>query len=181
MIVAVAVAQMSQFTSTVISPDQVRGQTSLAPLLLQTEGLTTDMLVQLIGKPVTTETLEKRTDRIGFVRWSVLRTSEIPLYIAATVVAVRKETRSLIRDLQKEPHPVFGELLKLHGLYGRKTAPQINRAPPGDQYRRLFGVASDVTEVWERTYAVLSPAGWKVAGITEIFSPKLEELLRKKT
>lgn len=162
-----------------MSPDQVREETPLAPLLLETKVLTTDVLAARLGKPVSTTTLEKRMDRhLGFVRHSLLRAEAFPLYLAVTVIVRRPETQALIRDLRQKQVPLLGAVLKKHGLYGRKTSPSIQRTPLLPKYRELLGLDPDVAETWERTYAILSPANWKVAGVTEIFSPKLEEFLR---
>jgi hypothetical protein len=62
-------------------------------------------------------------------------------------------------------------------FYHHKTPPTIRRSEYLPAYRALFGANGETSHIWERTYAIVSPKGKKIAGVTEIFSPKLEALL----
>lgn len=170
---------MSWISALPEAPERVREETSLAPLLLQTEGLITDLLAERLGKPVTATKLEQRFDELGFVRKSLIRANGFPLYIAVTVIGKVARMRSLIRTLQEHPSMRFGEALKKHRLYDHKTAPAIRRTHLIPAFQKLFDVGADVTETWERTYAIVSPKSKRIAGVTEIFSPRLETWLRE--
>lgn len=162
-----------------VAPERVREETALAPFLLQTEGLITDLFAERLGKPITARSLEQRFDTIGFVRKSLIRANSFPLYIAVTVIGKVARRRNLIRALQERPTMLLGETLKKHRLYGHKTAPEIRRTHLVPEFQKLLEVGADVTETWERTYAIVSPKNKRVAGVTEIFSPRLEARLRE--
>lgn len=170
---------MSWISSPPYAPERVREETSLAPLLLQTEGLITDLLAERLGKPVTARSLEQRFDVIGFVRKSLLRANGFPLYIAVTVIGNIARRRNLTRALQEHPTMLLGEVLKKHRLYGHKTAPEIRRTHLTPTFQKLLEVDADATETWERTYAIVSPKNKRIAGVTEIFHPRLEAWLRE--
>lgn len=161
-----------------VSPETVREKTPLAPLLLQTEELITDLLAQRLHQKISSTTLGERKERIGVVRKSLVSADGTPVYLAVTVIANSPWTQKLARELKKVPPPLFGALLKKEGLFGRKTPPEVRRAPVSPENAALLQ-ADQMTETWERTYAILTPKNVKVAGVTEIFSPKLEELLRE--
>ncbi len=158
--------------------EEVREETPLAPMLLQTEGLITDLLGERLHRTVTSTTVEKRMDRIGFVRRSLVSANGTPLYLAVTVVTRGPWTQPLARELRKEHPPLFGNLLKQRHLFHHKTTPMVQRVQLTPDVRAVLQLGDDVERVWERTYAILTPKNKKVAGVTEIFSPKLEALLR---
>lgn len=170
---------MNRTLSIAVPPEAVREETLLAPLLLQTEELITDLLTQRLRQKISSTTLGERKERIGVVRKSLVSAEGTPVYLAVTVITNGPWTNVLRRELKEVPPPLFGEVLKRHGLFGHKIPPTIGRTTLAPEHRALFGADASAEEVWERTYAILTPKNVKVAGVTEIFSPKLEELLRQ--
>lgn len=164
--------------STTVAPEVVRDATSLASFLLQTEELITDLLAERLHTAVTTRTLDARMERIGLVRKSLVEGELLPLYLAVTVIPRGPWLHMLRRELAEVPPPLFGILLKQAGLFGYKTPPEIRRTVLTAETSRRLQVTDTDAEAWERTYAILTPRKAKVAGVTEIFSPRLERLLR---
>lgn len=171
---------MGTVCPTTISPERVRAETPLAPVLLQTEGLITDLLGQLLQMTVVSRTLELGVERHGAFRRSLVCGDGTPLYLAVTYITEGSWTRPLLRALKHDPPPLFGEVLKQHGLFGRRTVPEARRSPYLPEYRELFRADGHITHVWERTAHIFSAQGNRIAGITEIFSPTLEELVRQR-
>lgn len=163
--------------STTYSPDSLREQTSLAPFLLQTTGFIVDLLTARLGTPLSVKVLRHEMEPIGLVREGLVSAGDTPLYRATTVVFPLRGTQKLIQTLKANPAMFFGDALKKHRLYHHKTTPEVRRTTFFPEYRELFRTDGTATHVWERTYAVVTPRGKKIAGVTEIFSPKLEELL----
>lgn len=170
---------MDGLSSHVVAPERVREETALAPLLLQTEELTVAVLADRLKQPVTVKLVKQAFERGGLRRRTLLQAADLPLLLAVTYVRPLPETRGFIRTLQRTPTMPLGEALRTHRLFGKKSAVEIRRTPCPPDYRALFGVDDSATSVWERTYAILSPKGRQVAGITEIFSPKLEVLFQE--
>lgn len=166
-------------TSLHVPLDVVREETGLAPFLLQTEGLITDLLAEKLKKTVTAEVIEHKTDELGFVRKSVIRADGFPVYMAVTVVGPSPRTRALIRTLKKTPTMLFGEALKRHRLFHHKTEPSVQRVTLIPEFQQLIEVPPDQVNAWERSYAIVTPKGKRIAGVTEIFSPKFETWLRE--
>jgi hypothetical protein len=164
--------------SLAVAPEVVRDATPLAPLLLQTEELITDLLAERLHTAITARTLDERMERIGLVRKSLMSGGEVPLYLAVTVITRGPWLRPLRRELAGVPPPLFGIILKQAGLFGRKNAPEVRRSALTAETQRRLQVTETDAAAWERTYAILTPQNAKVAGVTEIFSPRLEELLR---
>lgn len=158
--------------------DPVREPPSLAPVLRQMEGLLTDFLAERLRRPVTTKVLDIRRDPIGLIRHSVVSVGDVPAYFAATVIWKMPRTRALMRTLRQEPALLFGEALRRHGLFARKGLPSISQVEFLPDYQRLFGIGGN-TSLWSRSYPIFDKRGKRIAGITEIFSPKLEALLAK--
>lgn len=165
--------------STTYAPDDVREQTALAPALLQTAGFIVDLLAERLRQPLSVKVLRHEMEPLGLVREGLISAGDTPLYLATTVVFPLRGTRKLMQTLKKNPRMLFGEALKKHRLYHHKTPPTIRRSEYFPRYRELFGADGNITHLWERTYAVVNPRGKRIAGVTEIFSPKLEELLAK--
>ncbi len=151
---------------------------SLAPVLHQMDGLLTDLLAARLRQPVTTKLLDIRPDPIGLFRHSVVSVGDIPVYFASSVIWRMPRTRGLMRTIRKEPTVLLGEALRRHGLFARKGLPDISRVEFLPHYQRLFGVSGS-TPLWSRSYPIFCRRGKRVVGITEIFSPKLEELLAR--
>ena len=170
---------MEDVSSLAIAPELVREQTALAPLLVQTEGLIVSLLTELLGTPVTVRPLTQELNTIGFIRKTLLETADLPLYLAVTIVRRLPETRALIATMRKHPTMPFGTVLGNHGLFGHKSSLSIRRAVYLPEYQALFETDGDVTEVWERSYAIVSPKNKRIIGVTEIFSPRLEAWLRE--
>lgn len=170
---------MNRTLSIAVPPEAVREETPLAPLLLQTEELITDLLAQRLHQKISSTTIGERKERIGVVRKSLVSADGTPVYLAVTVITNGPWTNVLRRELKEVPPPLFGAVLKELGLFGRKTPPEVRRALVSPENAALLQ-ADPMTETWERTYAILTPKNVKVAGVTEIFSPKLEELLRQR-
>lgn len=163
---------------TTIAPELVPEQTALAPLLLQTEGFVVDVLTRVLGRPVRVEILKQGLERVGLIRQAVLRTDDLPLYLAVTVVRRQPGTVKLIRTMRRYPTLPFGEALKKHRMFHHRADVSVRRTTCLPNYQALFGAEASAT-VWERTFAVVTPRGKKIAGVTEIFSPKLEVLLQE--
>ena len=170
---------MENISSLAIAPDRVREQTALAPLLEQTEGLIVDLLTGLLKVPITVRPLSQQRDTVGLVRKTLLETAEFPLYLAVTVVRHLPETRALVTTMERSPTMPFGAALGKHKLYGHKAGLSIRRIAYLPQYQELFGIDGDVRAVWTRSYGIISPKQKRVAGVTEIFSPKLEAVLQQ--
>lgn len=170
---------MEDVSSLAIAPDRVREQTALAPLLVQTEELIVDLLARLLGKPVTVRPLTQGRNDVGLIRKTLLTTADLPLYLAVTVVRRLPETRALVATMQRSPTMPFGTALGKHGLFGHKAGLSIRHAAYLPEYQELFGTDGDVRAVWTRSYAIISPKHKRIAGVTEIFSPKLEAALRE--
>ncbi|TSC72152.1 MAG: hypothetical protein G01um101438_655 [Parcubacteria group bacterium Gr01-1014_38] len=170
---------MDVASSRVVAPDRVREETALAPLLLQTQGLIVDLLKERLGMPLSVKVLRHEIAPIGLVREGLMSADDIPLYLATTVIFRLRETQKLIQTLKVNPQMFFGDALKKHHLYHHKTPPTIRRSVYLPAYRALFGANGETSHVWERTYAIVTPKGKKIAGVTEIFSPKLEALLKE--
>lgn len=166
---------------TLLRPEIVREETPLlAPFLLQQEGLIVDILAERLGEPVTAHMLSQTTDELGFIRRALIRTAGLPLYFVTTVISRIPKTRALLQTLRKEPDLPFGEALKRHGLFHHKGEPLVTRTRYLDDYRKLFeDPRSAATELWERSYAIITKDGKRIAGVTEIFSPRLEDRLRQ--
>lgn len=162
-----------------VAPQVVREETPLAPFLLQTTGFIVDLLKERLGMPLSVKVLRHEMEPIGLVREGLVSAGNTPLYRATTVVYRLRGTQKLIQTLKANPAMFFGAALKKHRLYHHKTTPEIRHSEYLPEYRELFGTDGNVTEIWERTYAVVTPHGKRIAGVTEIFSPKLEELLRE--
>ncbi len=138
-----------------------------------------NLLTALLNSPVTVRVLVQEHTSIGFVRKTVLEAVELPLYLAVTIVPRLPETRQLVATMKATPERPFGDALATHGLFGHKSPPSIRRVAYLPEYRELFKDTSGDPEVWERSYAIVSPKGVKIAGITEIFSPRLEATLAR--
>ena len=162
---------------TEVAPEDVPAQTVLAPLLLQTEGFIVDILSRILGQPVRVEILKQGLERVGLIRRAVLRTDDLPLYLAVTVVRRQPGTVNLIRTMRRNPSLPFGEALRKHRLFRCRADVSIRRTTCLPSYRALFSTEASAT-AWERTFAIVTPRGKKIAGVTEIFSPKLEALLK---
>lgn len=160
-----------------VTPEQIRTETALAPLLLQTTGLIVDLLRERLHVPPSVKVLRHEMEPFGLVREGLVSAGDFPLYRATTVVYRLPETRKLIQTLKANPKTFLGDALQKHRLYHHKTPPTIRHSEYLPAYRELFGTNGEVTHVWERTYAIVSPKGKKIAGVTEIFSPKLEQVL----
>lgn len=171
---------MDDLSFQVVVPESAREETALAPLLLQTEELTVAVLADRLKQPVTVTLLKQQFERGGLRRQTLLQTADLPLLLAVTYVRPLPATRGLIRTLRRTPTMPLGEALHTHRLFGKKFAVEIRRRPCRSDDRALFGVDDSATSVWERTYAILSPKGKQIVGITEIFSPKLEALFQER-
>lgn len=169
---------MANQSSPNIALEQIQAETALAPLLLQTTGLIVDLLRERLGTPLSVKVLRHEMERFGLVREGLVSASDFPLYLATTVVYRLRETRKLIQTLKANSTMFFGDALKKHGLYHHKTPPTVRCSPYLPAYRALFGADGETTQVWERTYAIVNPKGKKIAGVTEIFSPRLETWMR---
>lgn len=174
-----SVIMMESLSSTVVAPERVREETALAPLLLQTTGLIVDLLRERLGTPLSVRVLRHEMEPFGLVREGLVSARDFPLYLATTVVYRLRGTQKLIQTLKANPTMFLGDALQKHRLYHHKTPPTIRRSEYLPAYRELFGTNGETTHVWERTYAIVSPKGKKIAGVTEIFSPRLETWLRE--
>lgn len=161
-----------------IDHERVRAETVLAPLLLQTEGLLVRQLGALLGVQITAQILKQELERGGLSRHVLIRADEFPLYLAVTFVRRLPQTRRLIQTMRREPTLPLGLALERHRLFGRKLPPSIRRSTILSDYQELFGTTDTAATTWERTYTIITPRGTRIAGVTEIFSPRLEERLR---
>lgn len=155
-------------------------RTALAPLLLQIDGLITEVLSKILGTEIRPHILEHRLERGHFTRRSVLYGGDLPLYVATTVIPRARRTKNLIRDLRRHPETTFGMCLKAHRLFHHKGEPTVREVTTIPEYYALFG-APPGSILWERSYAIITPRGDRIAGVTELFNPKLEDLLRTRT
>ena len=164
-----------------LTEDALREQTPLAPLLLELRAFTTDLLEALLGGPVRSMILKHERRRAGLIRRNLLCANGFPLFLAVSVVRAEgsPQAHALVRSLLADRGLVLGHALNDRGLFGAKTKPLFRRVSYLPSYQALFRADGGAAEVWERSYAILSPKQKKIAGVTEIFSPRLEQWMRE--
>lgn len=143
-----------------------------------TKGLFVDYLQRLLGQPIIVRPIKQELTATGLHRTTLIGTRDMPIYYAITFVKRSPTTSALIKTMLKSPTTPFGDALKKHHLFGRKTEVSVTMVSrmstndfftPDDNQQRH-------PETWERLYTILSPQGEAIASVLEIAPPGDEEI-----
>lgn len=129
-----------------------------------TEGLFVNYLQKMLGQPIIVRPIKQELTATGLHRTTLIGTRNTPLYHAITFVKHTPTTGALIKTMLKHPTMPFGDALRKHHLFGRKTGVSVNVVSSNSEQH--------LQETWERLYTILSPRGEAIAGVLEIAPPK---------
>ncbi len=153
-------------------------QSELSTVFSYTKGLFVDYLQKRLGQPIIVRPIKQELTKTGLHRTTIIGTREVPIYYAITFVKRIPRTRALIKTMLKHPTMPFGDALKKHHLFGRKTDVTVSVAPyvPMDNRFDTDDSEPHPRETWERLYTIVSPKGEPIASVLEIAPPKKEKI-----
>ncbi len=139
-----------------------------------------DHLQDMLGQPIIVSPIKQELTATGLRRMTIIGTRDEPIYYAITFVKRIPNTRALIKTMLKKPTMPFGDALKKHHLFGRKTDVSVHMVSymPVNKLRAARVGGQHSQQTWERLYTIMSPKGEAIAGVLEIAPPGDEAILQ---